>query len=303
MAVPDTITRRAATKADAAAAAALAAADEAALLGRASHVSENDVLAWWTRCELAKDSWLFEEDGRLVAFGWFEAHAPIAFHAGIVAVDAKARGLGAALADLGEARSAESGVERMHTWTTAADSAAAALFEGRGYHEARRFYDMAIELDGPVTEPALPDGLVLEPFREEDARAFHHALDEAFEDHWEHHSRPFEDWWAVRQSVHDYTPELWFVVRDGDEIAATIINDPERNGGGYVGALGVRRGWRGRGLAKALLHHSFAEFLRRGQTRVTLGVDADSPTGATKLYESVGMHVEMEAVVFERSLP
>ncbi len=37
-------------------------------------------------------------------------------------------------------------------------------------------------------------------------------------------------------------------------------------------------------------------------TRVTLGVDAESPTGATKLYERVGMRVESETVVFEKAV-
>ena len=95
---------------------------------------------------------------------------------------------------------------------------------------------------------------------------------------------------------------MWFVVRDGDEIAATVRNDPDREGGGYVGALGVRRAWRGRGLGRALLLQTFAEFHRRGVHRVTLGVDAESPTGATRLYESVGMTVESETLVFEKSL-
>jgi ribosomal protein S18 acetylase RimI-like enzyme len=102
--------------------------------------------------------------------------------------------------------------------------------------------------------------------------------------------------------MHDYDPTLWFVVRAGEEIAAAVWNLANRNGGGYVAALGVRRRWRGLGLGKALLYHSFAEFVRRGQTRVTLGVDAESPTGATKLYERVGMHVELESVVFEKAL-
>jgi len=304
VAVPETISRRPATRADAAAVAALVAADETALLGRPSRVVAGDMLAWWSRCDLETNSWLLEENGRLVGAGWFEyrAHAPVAFFVGIVAAGQKGRGLGGMLSDLGESHAASSGAERVHTWTLAADAAAAVLFESRGFREVRRFYDMAIELDGPVPEPLLPDGLTLETFREEDARPFHDALSEAFKDHWEHHPRPFEQWWAERQKVHDYTPELWYLVRDGEEIAATVINDPERSGGGYVGALGVRRPWRGLGLGKALLYHSFAEFQRRGQTRVTLGVDADSPTGATKLYERVGMHVELESVVFEKAV-
>jgi ribosomal protein S18 acetylase RimI-like enzyme len=64
----------------------------------------------------------------------------------------------------------------------------------------------------------------------------------------------------------------------------------------------VRRPWRGRGYGRALLLHTFAEFYNRGTPRVTLGVDAQNPTGATKLYESVGMDVEQENVVFEKAL-
>jgi hypothetical protein len=47
---------------------------------------------------------------------------------------------------------------------------------------------------------------------------------------------------------------------------------------------------------------TFAEFYSRGVSRVTLGVDAESPTGATKLYESVGMETESAGVVFEKAL-
>jgi ribosomal protein S18 acetylase RimI-like enzyme len=81
-----------------------------------------------------------------------------------------------------------------------------------------------------------------------------------------------------------------------------IARNEQRASGGYVGSLGVRRAWRGRGYGRALLLHSFREFRRRGMTRATLGVDAANPTGATHLYESVGMHVDLEAVVWEKSL-
>ena len=146
----------------------------------------------------------------------------------------------------------------------------------------------------------MPEELTLDVFGVADAHAFYDALDEAFQDHWEHHSIPLERWWEEKQRAPGFDPTLWFVVRDGEEIAASIRNDPERNGGGYVGALGVRRRWRGRGLGRALLLQTFGEFHRRGVRRVTLGVDAESPTGATVLYESVGMEVESEAVVFEK---
>ena len=282
--------------------AALLADDESELLGRPSRLTAIDVVDWWSGIDLEHNSWMFEEAGRPVAVGWLESHGPIGFHVGVVAQGAKSCGLGGKLVDLGESRAAAVGAARAHTFTPAADRAAAELFESRGYTEVRRFYDMAIELTEPVTPPSLPDGLAIETFVEEDARVFHDALDEAFHDHWEHHPPPFEQWWEQKQAAPGYDPTLWFLIRDGDEVAATVRNEPERNGGGYVGGIGVRRPWRGRGLAKALLLHTFAEFQRRGQMRVTLGVDAENPTGATELYERIGMHVEMESVVFEKAL-
>jgi len=161
---------------------------------------------------------------------------------------------------------------------------------------------MAIELQQEPPAPTVPEPFVLEPFRDGDARAFHATMNEAFQDHWEWHGLPFDEWWEMRQGQDaDEAGPLWFVVRDGDEMAACIRNEANRNGGGFVGLIGVRRPWRGRGLAKALLHRTFAEFWRRGTPRVSLGVDAESPTGATKLYESVGMTVESAMAVFEKA--
>ena len=90
--------------------------------------------------------------------------------------------------------------------------------------------------------------------------------------------------------------------REGDEIVGVLRGDPERGGAAWVGALGVRRQWRKRGLGLALLRHAFAEFYRRGQPRIGLGVDAQNPTGATRLYERAGMHIAYEAVAFSKEL-
>ena len=289
------------TVADAPAMAALLKADEEALRGRPSRVQPNDVEAWWVRADLANESWLFEEGGVPLAAGWFELYGTIGTHVGVVAQGAKGHGLGSALVDRGEAAARNREAEKIHSWVPPEDPAAVALFEARGYHEARRFYDMAIELDAEPVVPELPEPLVLEPYREEDARAFHAAMMESFQDHWEWHGSSFEEWQELRRGQHaDADGPLWFVVRDGGELAAVVRNETNRGGGGFVGLLGVRRPWRGRGLGKALLYRTFAEFWRRGVPRVSLGVDADSPTGATKLYESVGMEVETVSAVYEK---
>jgi mycothiol synthase len=288
--------------ADIEAVAALAAEDEAALHGRPSRLGTNDVRGWLERADLAEDSWLYEEEGKPVAVSWFDLSEDLGFFVGIVAQGAKRRGLGARIVETGEARARERGAARAQTIGLEEDSAAADLFAAHGFAPARRFYDMAIELEAAPAVPALPDGFTLETFRLEDAHPFYEALDAAFQDHWDHHSLGFDPWWERRRNAHDFDSTLWFLVRDGDEIAGVIRNDPERGGGGYVGAIGVPRAWRGKGLGRALLLRTFAEFYSRGVQRVTLGVDAESPTGATRLYESVGMTVESAAVVYEKAL-
>jgi mycothiol synthase len=278
-------------------------ADEEALRGRPSHLDAGDVRAYWARVDFERDSWLFEEDGDVLGAGWYRPWGETGHGVGGVAQGAKGRGIRASLAERYGARAHASGVERLRTFLLQEDAAAAALFAARGFQEVRRFYEMAIDLDAPPPEPVVPPGLVLEPFREEDARGFHAAVGDAFSENWDFVGLPFEEWWSMRRGEHaDEHGSLWFVVRDGDEIAAAIRNEAHRGGGGFVGLLGVRRPWRGRGLGRALLHRSFCEFWRRGLTRVTLGVDSENPTGATRLYESVGMSVESTNVTYEKAL-
>ncbi len=290
------------TDADIEAIAVLAAEDEAALQGRPSRLGSNDMRGLMARTDLKNDSWLYEEEGVPVAISWFEVYGDRGIFIGIVARGEKGRGLGRRIVDIGEARGRDRGVARAQTFGLEQDSAAADLFERHGFTPVRRFYDMAIELEAAPIVPALPEGFTLGAFRTEDARPFHKTLDAAFQDMWGHQSIAFDRWWEEKQRAHDFDPTLWFMVRDGDEIAATIRNDPERNGGGYVAALGVARPWRGNGLGRALLLRTFAEFYSRGVSRVTLGVDAQSPTGATKLYESVGMTIENAFVCYEKEL-
>jgi mycothiol synthase len=283
--------------------AAFLAEDETHLFGRPSRVGVADVTAWLSGPDLTSDTWLFEEDGRLVAAGWVEKHHDTGIAIGIVHRERRGRGLGSELVDRSEERLRALGVGRVHAVTLAPDAAAGPLLTGRGYREVRRFWEMTIELgDDPPPEPLLPEGFRIEPFSSELARAFHGALEEAFAQHWEYQPEPFEEWWERQVARPDHDPSLWFVVRTGEDVAAATRNDPERSGGGWIGALGVRADWRGRGLAKALLLRSFREFHQRGQRRVGLGVDSENATGATKLYESVGMVVDSEQVVWEKVL-
>jgi len=281
---------------DAPTVAALISAEEERLYGRPGRLTGADILMF---LQYSKESWIWEEDGRVVASASYGVYGDAANFRGVVAD--KGRGLGTEIIERGEAFARAEGMKKILAAAPEPDAAARELFEFHGYREARRFYEMAIELTEQPPEPVLPAGLAVDELREDEYRAFFDALNEAFAEHWEWHPEPFEDWHERRQGQHrDEHGPVWFVVRDGDELAAVTRNDAAVAGGGYVGAIGVRPAWRGKGLGKALLYRTFGEFWRRGTARVTLDVDSQNATGAVALYERVGMHVDSCGVAFEK---
>lgn len=290
-------------EADLDALAAFLAEDEERLLRRPARIGVDDVRAWLGRCDLQRDSWVYEEDGRWAAVGWVEGNGGDAAVAiGVVGGSWLGRGLGETLLERSEARLNEKGYARIQQVALAADPDAPALLAAHGYREIRRFWEMTIVLDEAPPAPSVPERIRIDPFVEADAASFHRVLDEAFRDHWQHEPTPFEHWWERRRSAPGFDSSLWFVAREGAELVAAVCNDRNRLGGGWVESLGVLRPWRGRGLGRALLLRTFHEFHRRGIRRVGLGVDAENPTGATRLYETVGMEVELEQVLYEKEL-
>jgi mycothiol synthase len=183
------------------------------------------------------------------------------------------------------------------------------LFDDRGFVAARYSWNMARDLDDQLPAPVRPAGITVRTMQPGDELAVYRAQNEAFRDHWGHVEAPEEmgyPLWRHRtleSPGHD--PSLWFLALDGGEIAGFSLCEASRPGEpdkGWVNSLGVRRPWRRQGLAEALLYHSFAELRRRGRISVGLGVDASSLTGATRLYEKVGMHAIRKFTLFEKEL-
>ncbi len=127
----------------------------------------------------------------------------------------------------------------------------------------------------------------------------HDVLEEAFAEHWGHEPRDLDTWRTTVFGQEWWDPSLAYLVREGDEVVAGSIN-AARFGMGWIESLGTRRAWRGRGLGPALLLLAFGELYGRGERRIGLGVDAGNETGATHLYESVGMRVAWQADVYEK---
>ena len=299
---PEGFRYRAGAESDLESVAALVRAEENHLRGE-SQWGPQEMIDFWRRADFDGGTWIVETaGGKPVGFATTlhrddETDCWAAVHP-----EDTGRGISTGLLAKVEERARGRGSRKLKVGMFAENLAARALFEELGFREARRYYHMRIVFDRPPEPADMPDGIELTGFRREDARAFHAAINESFEEEWGFVSLPFEDWERMRLDAPDADTSLWFVARDDDEIAGGIRGDTEKYGGGWIGVLGVRRPWRQRGLGLALLQHAFVEFHRRGDTHVGLGVDADNPTGATRLYEKAGMRVLTEDIVFEKEL-
>lgn len=190
------------------------------------------------------------------------------------------------------------------------DAAGRELLQQQGFRATRYTFRMRIKMETLPAGPVLPEGLVIRTFvREQQLRPMILAMREIFKDHWGHVERPLEE--VVKEWEHridndpDHDPSFWFLALDGEEIAGVSLcwlRSAEGPQVSHLRTLGVRRAWRRRGLGLALLRHSFRELYRRGQRAVVLSVDAQNLTGAIRLYEKAGMHVQHQNVTYEKEL-
>jgi mycothiol synthase len=193
---------------------------------------------------------------------------------------------------------------QMLSWTNTTYTPHVTLFQGYGMALIRQFWTMEIDLHAELPTPSLSEGLTIRTLRyPEEIRAMYHLQETAFADHYGHVDDPdmknYDAWAHQRFNDKRFDPMLWFIAEVNGEYAgfswchAGETDDPHL---GYVETLGVLPAFRRQGLATLLLHHSFRELYSRGMNRVELEVDATNITGATRVYERVGMR---RAVVWD----
>jgi ribosomal protein S18 acetylase RimI-like enzyme len=181
--------------------------------------------------------------------------------------------------------------------TDASDSAVArvAVLLGRGYEPVRYSFLMVRSDLDDLPDATLPVNLEIREVKPEHLRQIFDAEVEAFRDHWGM-GLPTEE--VYQQFLTDPVGgryELWRVAWEGDQVAGAVrgyINEAENEQygrkRGWVENISVRRPWRRRGLARALIAASIAVLREQGMTDGALGVDTENPSGALRLYESCG---------------
>jgi mycothiol synthase len=267
------------------------------------YISNEEVRQWLTspKLDLARDVRLAFDRGRLVGYIDAEplAEAPVRWWCGVRAhPDADFSAVVPALIGWAEERAGE-GILR--AWAPSRLEPQLRAYEGRGLQRVRSSYRMEIDLDATLTPPIFPDGIEVRPMREGEERVAYDVHEETFEDSWEYTREPYEEWRHFLVETELFDPSLWFLAWAG-EVPAGVAICRNRKGVGWVQVLGVRRPWRRRGLGRALLLQAFHEFRRKGLRHAGLGVDAESLTGANRLYESMGMRVTRRLEIFEKPL-
>jgi mycothiol synthase len=232
------------------------------------------------------------EDGRYGAQTFVDVYADAAHRDGGVISTALALGVAAARRHR-EAAGAPTWTLRSGCYSS--DERLREALLAHGFTHVRSFFRMRIDCSSaavPTTAPPLPDGVTLRIARDEETRRRVHLVDnEAFLDHWNFSPRPYDAWWERVSTSPSLDPEgMWLLEVDGEPAALALLDESRAEiGDGYVAILGVRRAYRGRGLARLLLQRVFVHYRDLGRQGVALGVDAENPTGAVRLYEGVGM--------------
>ena len=266
-----------------------------------------------------RDVLVAETDGRIVGAtlqrGRLRAGTVVHYFDGWVRPAFRRRGLGRELLHWSEARAREiartwdgDGPHAVGGWPDEQQAGAIALFESEGYKVVRYGNMMVRPLDEPIVDAPLPDGLEIRPVRPDDHRRIWEADAEAFRDHWEAAARTEEDFTAWYASP-ELDTSLWRVAWDGDEVAGSVMtfifpNENERLGvnRGWLQHISVRRPWRRRGLASALITESLQLLRERGLSEAALDVDAENTSGALRLYESHGFRKSRMGISYRKSL-
>jgi mycothiol synthase len=308
-ALPDGYSARTATFGDAEAVAGLIAACQRAV-GDRSGMTVEELLDDWQEITLSEDAVAVQApDGRVAAYADVinRSYVSVSVY-GYVHPDHRGRGLGSFLVAWGE----EWARERMHQapadarvvaqfYVNTDDETARRLLRRLGYAPVRGYYRMSVELDAVPPEPVWPEGTAVRAFvPDRDERPVYEAVEDAFRDVWGRPRGTFERFLGFTRTE-GFDPGLWFVAEVGDDVSGVCLCKIV-GGRGEVDVVAVRRPWRGRGLGLALLRHALGELYRRGARGVGLSVDAESITGAPRLYTRAGLRVSSSYALFQKKL-
>src|SRR5215211_852037 len=307
--LPEGYKSRAPRREDAEAVAALISACQIADTGQ-TDMSVEELLDDWHPIDLAEEAVIvMAPDGRVAAYADVINRSFVTVSVyGYVHPDLRGIGLGGSLLAWGERwtrdrmpQAPENARVVVQHYINSSNAGGRRLLEDSGYTPVRGIYVMEIRLDEAPPLPHWPDDVSVRSFvLGRDERAVFEAVEDAFEDMWGRPRGTLQRFVRMTETE-SFDPALWFLAMNGDEIAGVTLCKT-LSGEGWVDVVGVRRPWRKRGLGLALLRHALAEYHRRSTHKVSLSVDAESITGAPRLYGRAGMRVRESYIIHLKEL-
>lgn len=204
--------------------------------------------------------------------------------------------------ELGRSFPVRSGTRDHHTYGLQ-------LLQRHGFTPVRYYFTMTRPLDQPIPIPQLPEGFTVSYVTDERVGQWVELYNQSFIDHWNHRPMAVEERQHTRSDP-KYLPERDLVIIAPNGTLAALCFcaiDPEDNqrnsrNEGWIDKLGTRRGFRKIGLGKAILLIGLHRLKSDGVETAKLGVDAENPTGALKLYESVGFRRSSTWILHSKQL-
>ena len=173
-------------------------------------------------------------------------------------------------------------------------------YERAGYSPQRFYSTLRRDLSVPLHPLDLDPGLRIQAWSVDVDDATRLAHNDAFRDHWGSEPATVQSWVQGRST---FAPGWSFVVLDDEHesadgepyVAGYLLSGRYEQdwpiagySSGYIETLGVRRAYRGRKIAVALLAAAMGAYRDDGMEYAELDVDTDNPSGAFGLYSTLG---------------
>jgi mycothiol synthase len=270
--------------------------------------------------DFARGSTCIHDDGTMVGYGVLltrDSADPVhemRFKGGIHPA-CRRRGLGGQLLDWAEATASTLHRElhpdrplSLSGSCVAGNAGAVALYAAHGYRPVRSFYAMIRDLTADLPGIPAPAGVEIVGFTPERSENARLVRNEAFRDHWGSTETSAESW-AQFMGSNAFRPAFSFLAyKEGEPVGFVIGHEYDAFAAAtgtkdlYIALLGTRRSGRKRGIGSALLFRALSEARAAGFTSASLGVDADSLTGALGLYERAGFTIEHTSITQTKKL-
>lgn len=272
-------------------------------------------------CNPYEDMIMVEMEGRLIGYSrvmhYIEEFTGDAIYEmfGFILPEWRRRGLGRAMMHYNEEHLRQiaagqnvSGKKYFGTSLQTTQLGAVALAEQEGYQAVRYGYIMVRPDLENLPDAPLPAGLEVRPVLPEHVRLIWDASQEAFQDHWGYARESEEDYQSWLNWPY-FKPELWQVAWDGDQVAGMVLNfintaenEQFHRQRGWTENIAVRKPWRKRGLAHALIIRSLAMLKDLGMKEAALGVDTQNTSGALRVYESCGFKPVFTSINYRKEM-